>query len=132
MVLEVDGIFDDCQVLVKKVFLDFEFNINIWLSLVNFINIVCLIFQLFYYFEVFKQLFKEGDLVVFCVLSGNFGNLIVGFLVQKMGLLIYYFIVVINKNDVVLVYLDSGKYFFCVFECILFNVMDVGNLFNFV
>ncbi len=129
--LEVDGTFDDCQALVKKAFLDPELNTNIRLSSANSINIARLIPQSFYYFEAFKQLSKEGDPVVFCVPSGNFGNLTAGLLAQKMGLPIHHFIAATNKNDVVPAYLDSGKYLPRASERTLSNAMDVGNPSNF-
>lgn len=130
--LEVDGTFDDCQALVKKAFLDPELNTNIRLSSANSINIARLIPQSFYYFEAFKQLSREGDPIVFCVPSGNFGNLTAGLLAQKMGLPIHHFIAATNKNDVVPAYLDSGKYLPRASERTLSNAMDVGNPSNFV
>lgn len=129
--LEVDGTFDDCQALVKKAFLDPELNTNIRLSSANSINIARLIPQSFYYFEAFKQLPKKGDPVVFCVPSGNFGNLTAGLLAQKMGLPIHHFIAATNKNDVVPAYLDTGKYLPRASERTLSNAMDVGNPSNF-
>lgn len=53
IVLEVDGMFDDCQVLVKVVFMDQELNEQLLLILVNFINVVCFLLQVFYYFYVY-------------------------------------------------------------------------------
>lgn len=129
--LEVDGTFDDCQALVKKAFLDPALNQNIRLSSANSINIARLIPQSFYYFEAYKQMAKEGDPVVFCVPSGNFGNLTAGLLAQKMGLPIHHFIAATNKNDVVPAYLDSGKYLPRASERTLSNAMDVGNPSNF-
>ncbi len=129
--LEVDGTFDDCQALVKKAFLDPELNKEIRLSSANSINIARLIPQSFYYFEAFKQLPKKGDPVVFCVPSGNFGNLTAGLLAQKMGLPIHHFIAATNKNDIVPTYLDTGNYLPRASERTLSNAMDVGNPSNF-
>lgn len=129
--LEVDGTFDDCQALVKKAFLDTELNSRIRLSSANSINIARLIPQSFYYFEAFKQLAKEGDPIVFCVPSGNFGNLTAGLLAQKMGLPIGHFIAATNRNDIVPAYLDSGLYEPRPSERTLSNAMDVGNPSNF-
>lgn len=129
--LEVDGTFDDCQALVKKAFLDKELNSKIRLSSANSINIARLIPQSFYYFEAFKQLPKDGGPVVFCVPSGNFGNLTAGLLAQKMGLPIQHFIAATNRNDVVPSYLHSGNYEPRPSERTLSNAMDVGNPSNF-
>ena len=129
--LEVDGTFDDCQTLVKKAFLDSELNKSIRLSSANSINIARLIPQSFYYFDAYKQLSKEGNPIVFCVPSGNFGNLTAGLLAQKMGLPIHHFIAATNKNDVVPAYLDSGLYEPRPSERTLSNAMDVGNPSNF-
>jgi len=129
--LEVDGTFDDCQALVKKAFLDRDLNSKIRLSSANSINIARLIPQSFYYFEAFKQLPKEGGPVVFCVPSGNFGNLTAGLLAQKMGLPVQHFIAATNRNDVVPTYLDSGNYEPRPSERTLSNAMDVGNPSNF-
>ena len=129
--LEVDGTFDDCQALVKKAFLDKELNTKIRLSSANSINIARLIPQSFYYFEAFKQLPKDGESVVFCIPSGNFGNLTAGLLAQKMGLPVQHFIAATNRNDVVPAYLDSGNYKPRPSERTLSNAMDVGNPSNF-
>ena len=129
--LEVDGTFDDCQALVKKAFLDPDLNDSIRLSSANSINIARLIPQSFYYFEAYKQMNQGGDPVVFCVPSGNFGNLTAGLLAQKMGLPIHHFIAATNSNDVVPAYLESGNYVPRQSERTLSNAMDVGNPSNF-
>ncbi len=129
--LEVNGTFDDCQSLVKKAFLDPDLNNSIRLSSANSINIARLIPQSFYYFEAYKQMNEGNDPVVFCVPSGNFGNLTAGLLAQKMGLPIHHFIAATNSNDVVPAYLESGKYIPRQSERTLSNAMDVGNPSNF-
>lgn len=129
--LEVDGTFDDCQALVKKAFLDADLNQNIRLSSANSINIARLIPQSFYYFEAFKQLNNYTDDVVFCIPSGNFGNLTAGLFAKKMGLPVSKFIAATNKNDVVPEYLSSGNYQPRLSVATLSNAMDVGNPSNF-
>lgn len=129
--LEVDGTFDDCQALVKKAFLDAELNQNIRLSSANSINIARLIPQSFYYFEAFKQLNNYTDDVVFCIPSGNFGNLTAGLFAKRMGLPVAKFIAATNKNDVVPAYLSSGNYEPRPSIATLSNAMDVGNPSNF-
>lgn len=129
--LEVDGTFDDCQALVKKAFLDPDLNDAIRLSSANSINIARLIPQSFYYFEAYKQMAQAADPVVFCIPSGNFGNLTAGLLAQKMGLPIHHFIAATNRNDVVPSYLESGNYVPRQSKRTLSNAMDVGNPSNF-
>lgn len=130
-VLEVDGTFDDCQALVKKAFLDSELNQHLRLSSANSINIARLIPQAFYYFEAYKQLKIKDKKAVFCIPSGNFGNLTAGLLAQKMGLPIHHFIAATNNNDVVPEYLSSGEYRPRPSIRTISNAMDVGNPSNF-
>lgn len=129
--LEVNGTFDDCQALVKKAFLDPELRAQIRLSSANSINISRLIPQSFYYFEAYKQVKKEGKDVVFCIPSGNFGNLTAGLIAAKMGLPVHHFIAATNQNDVVPTYLEEGKYRPKASVRTLSNAMDVGNPSNF-
>lgn len=128
--LEVDGTFDDCQALVKQAFLDKDLTDNIRLSSANSINIARLIPQTFYYFEAYKQI-ENPEKVVFCVPSGNFGNLTAGLFAQKMGLPIHHFIAATNANDIVPKYLDSGNYIPRSSTRTLSNAMDVGSPSNF-
>lgn len=128
--LEVDGTFDDCQAMVKQAFLDEELTSRIRLTSANSINISRLIPQSFYYFEAYKQLPKGSD-VVFCVPSGNFGNLTAGLLAQRMGLPVRRFVAATNANDVVPEYLQTGKYRPRPSRRTLSNAMDVGDPSNF-
>lgn len=129
--LEVDGSFDDCQAMVKTAFLDAELKAKYNLSSANSINIARLIPQSFYYFEAYKQLDKSKS-NVFCIPSGNFGNLTAGLLAQRMGLPIDHFIAATNLNKVVPEYLDSGKYEPKPSIATISNAMDVGAPSNFV
>lgn len=129
--LEVAGTFDDCQALVKQAFLDDELTAQVRLSSANSINIARLIPQSFYYFEAYKQLKTPDKKVVFCVPSGNFGNLTAGLLAKKMGLPIHEFIAATNSNNVVPEYLDTGVYRPRPSVATLSNAMDVGNPSNF-
>ena len=128
--LEVNGTFDDCQALVKEAFLDKELTSALRLSSANSINIARLIPQSFYYFEAYKQLENPKN-VVFCVPSGNFGNLTAGLFAQKMGLPVHHFIAATNANDIVPSYLSSGEYNPRPSVRTLSNAMDVGNPSNF-
>lgn len=82
--------------------MDVDLNVYMKLIFVNFINVVCFLLQVFYYFYVYVQLKKEGkvDYLVVCVFSGNFGNIIVGLFGKCMGLFVKCFIVVNNWNDI--------------------------------
>ncbi len=129
--LEIQGTFDDCQALVKQAFLDASLSQTIRLSSANSINISRLIPQSFYYFEAYKQVADGKTPVVFCVPSGNFGNLTAGLIAHRMGLPAHHFIAATNINDVVPQYLKSGQYLPRPSVRTLSNAMDVGNPSNF-
>ena len=129
--LEVDGNFDDCQKLVKQAFLDQELNEEFTLSSANSINISRLIPQSFYYFYAYAQL-QADEPPVFCVPSGNFGNLCGGLIAHAMGLPVSKFIAATNINDVVPEYLQSGIFTPRASKRTISNAMDVGNPSNFV
>ncbi len=132
--LEVDGTFDDCQALVKAAFLDKELSSTINLASANSINISRLIPQSFYYFNAYAQLKKAGNTkpVVFCVPSGNFGNLSAGLIAQKMGLPVEMFVAATNVNNIVPSYLATGNYEPKPSQETISNAMDVGNPSNFI
>lgn len=129
--LEVDGTFDDCQRLVKQAFLDGELKKNLQLASANSINIARLIPQTFYYFHAIAQLRNRGEGVVFSVPSGNFGNLTAGLIAKRMGLPISRFIAATNVNDIVPLYLRTGKFSPRPSLQTTSNAMDVGNPSNF-
>lgn len=129
--LEIDGVFDDCQRLVKEAFLDEELNAAINLSSANSINISRLIPQSFYYFWAYAQLKETGKPIVFCVPSGNYGNLCGGLIAKKMGLPIEKFIAATNANDIIPKYLTSGEFLPRPSVSTISNAMDVGNPSNF-
>ncbi len=129
--LEVNGTFDDCQKLVKQAFLDNELKKNFFLSSANSINIARLIPQSFYYFNAYKQLEDKNKPLIFCVPSGNFGNLTGGLISKKMGLPVEKFIAAVNSNDVFPNYLKTGKFIPKPSIKTISNAMDVGNPSNF-
>lgn len=129
--LEVDGVFDDCQTLVKEAFLDAELNEKLLLTSANSINIARWIPQCLYYFYGFSRLPKDGKKVVFAVPSGNFGNLGAGILAQKMGLPIDQFVAATNVNKVVPDYLRGAAFKAQRSIQTVSNSMDVGNPSNF-
>ena len=129
--LEVDGTFDDCQRLVKEAFLDNELRRKFFLTSANSINIARLIPQSFYYFHAYGQLKNNGGPVVFSIPSGNFGNITGGLLAKRMGLPISRFVASTNINDIVPVYLKTGKFNPRASSSTISNAMDVGNPSNF-
>jgi len=125
--IEVDGTFDDCQVLVKQAFADEDMKDRLRLTSANSINISRLIPQTFYYFNAYAQLKRKGQTpVVFSVPSGNFGNIAAGLLAYKMGLPVKQFIAATNINDTVPRYLETGLYETRPSVQTYANAMDVG------
>jgi len=128
--LKVDGVFDDCQDMVKNAFLDPE--INKTLTSANSINIARWLPQMFYFFFAYKQLKNKQKDLVFSVPSGNFGNICAGIMAQKLGLPIKHFVAATNVNDTVLNYLKDGIYNPKPSKATISNAMDVGNPSNFI
>lgn len=131
--IEIDGVFDDCQSLVKQAFMDGELNANKKLTSANSINVARFLPQAFYYFYAYAQLKKQNkaDNMVVCVPSGNFGNICAGIFAHEMGLPIKRFIAANNANDIFYKYLQSGKYEPKPSKQTLANAMDVGDPSNF-
>ena len=130
--LEIDGTFDDCQKLVKKAFLDKSIRNKINISSANSINIARLIPQSFYYIDSFLQLKDKDKKNVFCIPSGNFGNVTAGLLSKKMGLSIHKFIAATNSNDVVPEFFRTNIYNPKPSVKTISNAMDVGNPSNII
>lgn len=131
--LEIDGVFDDCQALVKNAFMDADLNAHMKLTSANSINVARFLPQAFYYFYAYAQLKKQGkaDQMVVCVPSGNFGNICSALFGKKMGLPIKRFIAANNANDIFYNYLKTGKYTPKPSVQTLANAMDVGDPSNF-
>lgn len=129
--LEVDGVFDDCQRMVKEAFLDAELNENLLLTSANSINIARWIPQALYYFYAFSRLPKTDKKIVFSVPSGNFGNLAAGILAQRIGLAIDHFVAATNLNKVVPEFLEGSEFKAMASIQTVSNSMDVGNPSNF-
>lgn len=131
--LEVDGVFDDCQTLVKNAFMDEELNQHMKLTSANSINVARFLPQSFYYFYAYSQMKQRGlaDNLVVCVPSGNFGNICSALIGKRMGLPIKRFIAANNANDVFYKYLQTGKYEPKASMQTIANAMDVGAPSNF-
>ena len=128
--LEVDGVFDDCQEMVKSAFLDKNISRN--LTSANSINVARWLPQMFYFFFAYKQVSKKYKDIIFSVPSGNFGNICAGLLAQKLGLPIKHFVASTNINDTVPQYLINGNYDPKPSKPTISNAMDVGNPSNFI
>lgn len=131
--LEVEGTFDDCQALVKSAFMDEELNKHMSLTSANSINVARFLPQAFYYFYAYAQLKKLGkaENLVFCVPSGNFGNITAGLFAKRMGLPVKRFIASNNSNDIFYQYLRTGVYTPKPSVATIANAMDVGDPSNF-
>ena len=131
--IEVDGVFDDCQRLVKSAFMDEELKRHMMLTSANSINVARFLPQAFYYFNAYarlKDVLNDKQLVV-CVPSGNFGNICAALFGHQMGLPVERFIAANNANDVFYQYLQTGRYEPKASIQTLANAMDVGDPSNF-
>jgi len=129
--LEVHGVFDDCQDMVKKAFLDESLK-HKNLTSANSINIARWLPQMFYFFFAYKALKKHNKPLVFSCPSGNFGNICAGIMAKKMGLPIEHFVASTNVNDTVPRFLEKGIYDPKPSKATISNAMDVGNPSNFI
>ncbi len=131
--IEVDGVFDDCQALVKQAFLDPDLNQRRRLTSANSINVARFLPQAFYYFNAYARMKALGlsERMVMCVPSGNFGNITAGLFGAEMGLPISRFIAANNANDIFYNYLQTGRYEPKASIQTLANAMDVGDPSNF-
>ena len=131
--VEVDGVFDDCQALVKSAFMDEELNQHMKLTSANSINVARFLPQAFYYFNAYARMKQQGlaDNLVMCVPSGNFGNICAALFGHAMGLPVKRFIAANNANDIFFKSLQTGKYEPKPSVQTLANAMDVGDPSNF-
>lgn len=131
--LEIDGVFDDCQALVKNAFMDKELNEHMKLTSANSINVARFLPQAFYYFNAYARMKEKGmaDNLVMCVPSGNFGNICSALFGKRMGLPVKRFIAANNANDIFYKYLQSGIYEPAASVQTIANAMDVGDPSNF-
>ncbi|MBQ8991482.1 MAG: threonine synthase [Prevotella sp.] len=136
--IEVDGVFDDCQALVKNAFMDAELNQHMKLTSANSINVARFLPQAFYYFNAYARmksltpnLSPLTSNLVMCVPSGNFGNICAALFGHAMGLPIKRFIAANNANDIFFKYLQTGQYEPKPSKQTLANAMDVGDPSNF-
>ncbi|MDM4765825.1 threonine synthase [Pelomonas sp. SE-A7] len=109
--IAIEGVFDDCQDIVKAVSNDLAFKRQYKIGTVNSINWARLLAQVVYYFAGYLQATKtNAEKVSFCVPSGNFGNVCAGHVARMMGLPIAKLVVATNENDVLDEFFRTGAY----------------------
>jgi len=109
--IAIEGVFDDCQDIVKAVSNDLEFKRRYKIGTVNSINWARLMAQVVYYFAGYFQATRSGtERVSFTVPSGNFGNVCAGHVARMMGLPIDKLVVATNENDVLDEFFRTGIY----------------------
>lgn len=109
--IAINGMFDDCQDIVKALQQDADFKEKYSLGTVNSINWGRILAQIVYYFKgYFASTENNSQKVSFCVPSGNFGNICAGHIAREMGLPIDRLIVATNENDVLNDFFQTGKY----------------------
>ena len=107
----IEGVFDDCQDIVKQVSADLNFKRNYRIGTVNSINWARLLAQVVYYFAgYFQATTSSYQRVSFAVPSGNFGNVCAGHVARMMGLPIARLVVATNENDVLDEFFKTGAY----------------------
>jgi len=109
--IAIDGVFDDCQDLVKAVSADLAFKQRYAIGTVNSINWARLVAQVVYYFAGYLQASDSNDAPVdFAVPTGNFGNICAGHIARQMGLPIGRLVLATNENDVLDEFFRTGTY----------------------
>ena len=109
--LAIEGMFDDCQDIVKAVSNDAAFKARYAIGTVNSINWARIVAQVVYYFKgYFNATASNDEQVSFCVPSGNFGNVCAGHIARQMGLPIERLMVATNENDVLDEFFRTGRY----------------------
>nr|WP_294885967.1 threonine synthase [uncultured Limnobacter sp.] len=109
--IAIEGLFDDCQDIVKAVSEDLEYKARQKIGTVNSINWGRISAQVVYYFNAYLRTAKKiGDPVSFAVPSGNFGNVLAGHIARQMGLPIRKLIVATNENNVLDEFFKTGVY----------------------
>jgi threonine synthase len=109
--IAVEGVFDDCQDMVKAVSNDLAFKARHKIGTVNSINWARVVAQVVYYFRGYLAATTSNDQKVsFTVPSGNFGNICAGHIARMMGLPIHKLVVATNENDVIDEFFRTGRY----------------------
>ncbi len=108
--IAIEGNFDDCQSLVKALFDDDAFRDRYHLGAVNSINWARVMAQVVYYVVAALRVGDPGRAVTFSVPTGNFGDVLAGYVAHRMGLPIERLIVATNRNDILVRFFETGAY----------------------
>ncbi len=109
--LALDGVFDDCQNIVKRIAGDAEFKQRYRIGSVNSINWGRVVAQVVYYFKGYLSATQSSEQSVsFAVPSGNFGNILSGWVAKQMGLPVARLVLATNENDVLNEFFRTGRY----------------------
>lgn len=108
--IAVDGVFDDCQDLVKEVSADLYFKHRHEIGAVNSINWARLVAQVVYYVASWLRVSRDGGPVSFAVPTGNFGDIMAGHVARMMGLPIDTLVLATNENNVLEEFFRTGVY----------------------
>ena len=109
--IAIEGMFDDCQDIVKDISSDLDFKRRHSLGAVNSINWARVMAQVVYYFKGYFAATRSNDeQVSFAVPSGNFGNIFAGYVARRMGLPIRRLVLATNENDVLDEFFRTGRY----------------------
>ena len=108
--LAVEGVFDDCQDMVKAVNSHAEFKARYRIGAVNSINWARVLAQVVYYFRAYLAVATEGEEIAVSVPSGNFGNIFAGHIARQMGLPLARLILATNENNVLDEFFRTGRY----------------------
>tara|TARA_B100000963_G_scaffold358492_1_gene383258 strand:- start:3729 stop:5111 length:1383 start_codon:yes stop_codon:yes gene_type:complete len=108
--IAIKGTFDDCQKIVKDMFVDKDFSKKINMSGVNSINWARIIAQIVYYFYIYYKFNESKKSIVVSVPTGNFGDIYAGYVAKQMGLNIKELIVATNQNNILQRCIYSGEY----------------------
>jgi threonine synthase len=108
--LAVEGTFDDCQRIVKDMFSDLPFKKKLNLGAVNSINWARVMAQTVYYIQAACSLGSPSKAVSFSVPTGNFGDILAGYIAKKMGVPINQLIIATNENDILTRTFETGRY----------------------
>ena len=124
---EIEGVFDDCQRLVKSAFMDADLMEQYYFTSANSINIARLLPQSIYYIESYLELYKKFDNIGFTVPSGNLGNISAGLLARQILGLDSKYTAALNNNIIFHEFMQAGSAEPRPSIETLSNAMDVGN-----
>ncbi len=109
--IAIEGMFDDCQDIIKAIQSDNSFKEEYSIGTINSINWARILAQVVYYFKSYLEITKTSiERISYCVPSGNFGDICAGHIARMMGLPINRLIVATNENDVLDEFFQSGQY----------------------